>query len=128
MADLNEVLSKVMSTPGAMQQITALAQTLGLQDNAPAPAPNPKPQPIPFPAMSTSSGATLPQDPAVLMSMLLQMSGNMGGDDKLVALFGALKPFLRSDRAGRLDLAIQVARMSRLAGNTFQMMNSGKGR
>ena len=108
MADFSEMLNGILSNPQAMQQMMALAQSLGLQGQG-----GPPPQ--------------LPQqpsqpDPMQLLQGFLQMSKQMGGDERQLALFQALKPFVRPDRAEKLDRSIQVAKISRLAGNALQKL------
>lgn len=119
MAEMTDILSRVMSDPNAMKQISALAQSLGLQ-NAPA---SPPPQPAPKPPAPPAA----PPDAVRLMNNLLQMSSRMGGDERQLALIRALKPFLRPERAAKLDMAIQVARMSRLAGSSLQSLSGQMG-
>lgn len=109
MADLSQMLNSVMSNPQAMEQIMSLAQSLGLQNQQQTPQP-PKPQSPPG------------QDPMELMRGLLNLSRNTGGDQRQLALFQALKPFVRPDRAEKLERAIQVARISRLAGSALQTL------
>ena len=87
--------------------MNALAQSLGLQ-GSPEPSPQPPPSSAPMP------------DATQLMGTLLQVSRSMGGDDRQVALIQALKPFVRPERAQKLERAIQIARISRLAGNALQ--------
>lgn len=153
MPDLNDILSRVMSDPSAMQQISQLAQSLGLQDGSAQQFPQKPPQQAPQLSTAVSAPSKLQadrnrtqsprwnsggsqnraspsnaqptsplssQDPSQLMNMLIQMSQRGGGDERQLALFKALKPFLRPERAHKLDLALQVAQMSRLAGNTLQ--------
>lgn len=117
MADFSEMLNGILSNPQAMQQIMSLAQSLGLQgqggqpqQSAPAPPPPQLPQQPNQP------------DPMQLLQGFLQMSKQMGGDERQLALFQALKPFVRPDRAEKLDRAIQVAKISRLAGNALQKL------
>lgn len=124
MTEMNDVLARVMSDPGAMRQIANLAQSLGLQ-NSPSPPPAPPPAPVPAPPPPAQN---ISQDPMKLMSALLQISKSMGSDQQQLALIQALKPFLRPERAARLDMAIQVAKLSQLAGNTLKGLNTpGKG-
>lgn len=110
MADFNEVLSRVLSDPDAMTQLNSLASNLGLSQSSSKPAP-----------------AQSPADPGSLMNTLLRSSSQFGQDAQLTALVRALKPFLRPERAQRLDAAVQVAKVSQLAGSTLQS-SQGKGR
>ena len=122
MADFSEMLNGILSNPQAMQQMMALAQSLGLQGQggqpqqaAPPALPRRPPPPQPGPPQ-------LPPPAPALLQGFLQLSKQMGGDDRQLALFQALKPFVRPERAEKLDRAIQVARISRLAGNTLQKL------
>ena len=116
MADFSEMLNGILSNPQAMQQMMALAQSLGLQRQGGQPqqtAPTPPPPPPQLPQQPSQP------DPMQLLQGFLQMSKQMGGDERQLALFQALKPFVRPDRAEKLDRAIQVAKISRLAGNAL---------
>lgn len=122
MADFSEMLNGILSNPQAMQQIMSLAQSLGLQGQGGQPqqsAPAPPPPPPQLPQLPQQPNQP---DPMQLLQGFLQMSKQMGGDERQLALFQALKPFVRPDRAEKLDRAIQVAKISRLAGNALQKL------
>ena len=111
MEGFEEKLGQLLGDPGAMQQILSLAQSLG--GNAPPPprggnAPPPPPPPGPPPV---SQG----MESEALLRMLTELSRNTRDDPKQLALFQALKPFLRPERAAKLDRAVQAARLSRMA-------------
>ena len=114
MADFSEMLNGILSNPQAMQQMMALAQSLGLQGQGGQPQ-----QSAPTPQLPQQPSQP---DPMQLLQGFLQMSKQMGGDERQLALFQALKPFVRPDRAEKLDRAIQVAKISRLAGNALQKL------
>ena len=49
--------------------------------------------------------------------------GQLGqGDDRRTALLNALRPFVRPERYARLDQAVQIARLSRLARAALEML------
>ena len=85
-------------------------------DSLSSPLPTPPPPPPQLPQQPSQP------DPMQLLQGFLQMSKQMGGDERQLALFQALKPFVRPDRAEKLDRAIQVAKISRLAGNALQKL------
>lgn len=116
MADFSELLGQVMSNPQMMNQLASMAQSLGLQGNSPPPTAT-TPQNM---SMQESS-----PDPRVLMQNLMQMTKNMGGNERQLALIQALKPFVSSERARKLDRAIQIAQMSRLAEQALNSFASG---
>ena len=103
MADMEEKLSAVLSNPQLMQQIMTMAQSLGQQQPQPESAP-PAPEPNPLP----------PPDPALLQK-LAGLGAGMGTDNRQKALLSALQPYLSSDRLGRLEKAMQAAKMAKLA-------------
>lgn len=121
MADFSEMLNGILSNPQAMQQMMALAQSLGLQGQGGQPQQAAPPAAPPQQHPQVQQQFQQP-DPAQLLQGFLQLSKQMGGDDRQLALFQALKPFVRPERAEKLDRAIQVARISRLAGNTLQKL------
>ena len=121
MADFSEMLNGILSNPQAMQQMMALAQSLGLQGQGGQPQQAGPPAPPPQQHPQVQQQFQQP-DPAQLLQGFLQLSKQMGGDDRQLALFQALKPFVRPERDEKLDRAIQVARISRLAGNTLQKL------
>ena len=123
MADFSEMLNGILSNPQVMQQMMALAQSLGLQGQGGQPQQAAPPALPLLPQQHQQGQQQIPQpDPAQLLQGFLQLSKQMGGDDRQLALFQALKPFVRPERAEKLDRAIQVARISRLAGNTLQKL------
>lgn len=122
MADFSEMLNGILSNPQAMQQIMTLAQSLGLQGQGGQPQQSAPAPPPPQPQLSQLPQQPNQPDPMQLLQGFLQMSKQMGGDERQLALFQALKPFVRPDRAEKLDRAIQVAKISRLAGNALQKL------
>lgn len=62
------------------------------------------------------------------MHLILQLMQEYGkGNDENIALLNALRPFLRKERAVKIDQAIQIAKLSRVARLAFQMMKGGEG-
>lgn len=140
MADLAEILQQAMSNPQIMSQVATLAQSLGIQNTPPAESSPPqhseKPtsaqaiSPWGMPNVSQQGARQAPQfqqDPRQLMGSLLQMSRSLGGDERQLALLRALKPFVRPERAQKLERAIQIARMSRLAGQALSSLSTAQG-
>lgn len=122
MEDMESKLGKILSDPGAMQQIMALAQALGSSNQ-------PQPQQSSQPAQQSPPSSPGPQLPAArtqgadneaLLKMLFEFSKNTKDDPRQLALFQALKPFLRPERAAKIDRALQAARISRAAGTALE--------
>lgn len=96
-----------------MAQVLSLAQSFGMstepptgQDQPPAPPPPPDDQFI-----------------KTIMSMMQQARKS---DGKQEALLAAIKPYLAPERRGKIDQALQIARVSHLAGAALGQLG-GKG-
>ena len=105
--DTEDQLSAILGNPQIMQQIAAMAQTLG---QSPQEQPAAKPQPSP----------SLP-NPALLQNLsgMLQ-TGSI--DPSQQELLHALSPFLSPTRLGKLERAMRAAKM---AGFASVLLRSG---
>ena len=102
MSEMEDKLGSILNNPQMMQQIFSLAQSLGQgQPSQPEP---PKPQTPDF-------------DPAML-AKLAGLAHQSGTDNQQRALLSALSPYLSRERVGKLEKAMQAAKMARLA-STF---------
>ena len=107
MDSLEEKLSAVMNNPQLMQQIMAMAQSMG----------NATPQSPPI--------QPAPAAPEPDLNMLQKISGfasQAGTDANQQSLLKALRPYLGQDRLGRLEKAMRAAKMAKLAGS---LLSSG---
>lgn len=91
--NLEEKLSAILSDPGMMQQIQAMARTLG-QPQEPV-----KPAPVDLSQLQSLSA----------------LAGGTGIDSNQKALLSALSPYLSQDRVTRLENAMRAAKVARLA-------------
>lgn len=110
MSELEEKLNSLLSNPQLMQQIAAMAQTMGGNQQNQAEEPKEAPQNI-------ASG----MDPALLQKMM-QSVGQQGVDGNQKALLHALGPYLSSGRVQKLERAMRAAR---LASTASSFLNSG---
>lgn len=115
MSEMEDKLGAILSNPQLMQQIMAMAQTLGggqSQKEEPQ-----KQQKKPEPE---SSG--LPDfDPKMLQNLSGILRQN-GVDQNQQALLRALSPYLSRDRVGKLERAMRAAR---IAGAASTFLNAG---
>lgn len=102
MDDLNEKLNRLLSDPEGLAKIQAAMSALGGGETPPPPPP-------PAPAPPAAGGF----DPALLGRLMPLLSG-MNGDNEDTRLLEALRPYLRGERAGRLDDTMQLMRLARL--------------
>lgn len=113
MGEFEEKLNSILGDQQAMGQIMALAQSLGKQsssdqeekDTAPEPAEDAPPD------LSQLMGNL---DPKMVQLGMRLMREYQQDDRQNTALLQALRPYLREERRGRLDKAVQIAKMSRL--------------
>lgn len=135
MAEFEDTLNALLSNPEAMGQIMSFAKTLSNENsNEPAPPPS---QPE-----DTDSGAT--EAPFQIGDLLSSLSGgldpsmihmigkvlgeyrNNKHEDKNMALIAALRPFLKEKRQAKIDQAIRIAKLSRIARVAYQTIKGGE--
>lgn len=120
MEGLEEQLQKIMNDPDSMAQILSLAQSFGLQPpEAAASAPS---APSASPAPSVPSVLPSPDD-GFVKAIFGMMQQAQQSDGRQEALLAALKPYLRPERRSGIDRAMQIAKISHLAG--FALRNYG---
>ena len=99
LSELEEQLNSILSDPKQMEQIAGLARTLmGGEKEKEQAAPD-------------LGGLGL--DPALLQRLTQAMKG--GGDGREQALLQAMRPYLSEKRRGKMDRALQLARLARIA-------------
>ena len=96
MEGLEDKLGAILGNPQMMQQIMALAQSMGSP-----PPPEPKPQPA-------------GPDPAMIQRVMTALQ-NSGVDSHQQALLAALDPYLTRDRISRLERAMRAAKLAGMA-------------
>lgn len=108
MEGLEEQLQQILNDPDSMAQILSLAQSFGLQPPGEAPSAPPPP----------------PPDDGMAKAIFGMMQQARQSDGKQEALLQAIKPYLRPERRGKIDRALQIAKVSHMAG--FALRNYGK--
>lgn len=107
MDEMEEKLGSILSNPQMMQQIMAMAQSLGGASEAPPQKELPKPQESPL--------QTLPNIDIGMLQKLSGLAGQGGIDREQQALLKALGPYISRDRVSKLEKAMRAAKMARLA-------------
>lgn len=105
MDELEENIRQVLNDPGQMAQIMGLAQSLMGEGATPAPDPE------------ASSGGGLLQK----LGPLLQ--GGVSSDQQ--TLLRAMRPYLSEKRQQKIDRAIQLTRMAKLARLALEQAEDG---
>ena len=94
---MEEKLGAILGNPQMMQQIMALAQSMGNQPPPPEPPPR-------------QEGP----DPAMIQKMMTAFQSS-GVDTHQQALLSALNPYLTRDRISRLERAMRAAKLAGFA-------------
>lgn len=105
MEDMEDKIGAILSNPQMMQQIMAMAQSLGGASGPPGEQSQPQSAPAP--------SASIP-DPAML-GKLVGLAGQSSIDRNQQALLNALGPYLSRQRIGKLEKAMRAAKMANLA-------------
>lgn len=119
MAEFEEKLNEILSSPQAMEQIMSLASSLsGGQSSGPGDSS----EAAPSPAAGELLGGL---EPAALgkLSSLLSVYRQQG--DEKARLLEALRPFLKQTSQERLDRAVHITRISRVIRAALTMFGEG---
>lgn len=65
-------------------------------------------------------------DPKLIQTALHLFQEYNRSDDRNLALLTALRPFLKEERLEKMDQAIQIAKLSRVAKMAFQLLKGGE--
>ncbi len=94
-------MQQILNDPESMSQIFAMAQSMG--------GSMAEEQAVP----------SMPIDPKMMQALFGMMQQLQQTDSRQDALLCALKPYLAPARREKIDRAIQIARLSRLAGTAM---------
>lgn len=108
MSEMEEKLGAILNDPNMMQQIMALAQSMGQSQPAREPAEKMVPEPV-EPQQAPAF------DPAMLQR-ISSLAGKTGIDKNQQTLLRALRPYLSSGRITKLEKAMRAARVAQMAG------------
>ena len=100
MEDLNEKLTRLLSSPEGMEKIQSVMAALG------GTAPQEEPPPTPAPAEAGADMATL--------SRLLPLLGQMNRENEDTRLLSALRPYLHGSRAEKLEESMRLMKLMQL--------------
>lgn len=129
MGELEEKLNAILGDSQAMSQIMALAQSLGKsdpkegEDVSSTPPSDPPPAPEAEPGEDLLGGI----DPQMLDLGMRLLGEYQRQDEKGAALIQALRPFLREERQAKLDKAVRIAKLSRVARVALRSLGGGEG-
>ena len=102
MAEMDDKLGAILGNPAMMQQIMAMAQSLGQQ------TPPPKEE----------------SPPPIDLQKVMSLTSQASIDSNQQALLTALNPYLPNQRLNKLEKAMRAAKLARVAST---LLNSGGG-
>ena len=103
MEDLNEKLTRQLSSPEGMEKIQSMMSALGgalPQEEAPPPPPMPPP---------AAGGIDM-----AALSKVLPLLGQMNQENEDTRLLAALRPYLHGQRAERLEESMRLLKLMKL--------------
>ena len=124
MAEFEEKLNQILSSPQAMEQIMSLANSLSGEGETPAAPPEGQSVPsegLSLPSAGGLSGLLGSLDPEMISKVMTLLSIYQNGSDEKTRLLEAMKPFLRPERQSKLDRAVQITRLSRVIRSAMNM-------
>ena len=122
MDDLEQKIQSVLSDPEQMQQVLNMARALGVSiPESGEPTAREQETPLPEQDIPPQAGVDALSEP---VSQLLQQAGKL--EKRQENLLNALKPFLKPNRREKIDRAMQVARLSHLAGYALRSRGEKK--
>ena len=112
MSEFEDRLNSILNDPEQMDKIASMAKSLmgGGADSAPQQTPPPD---------SGASSLLEGLDPGMIQRVLQRMSGMNQGPDENTALLEAMKPFLKEKRRAKMDRALKLAKMAKMAQFAF---------
>ena len=108
--DIGELLESVLRDPEQMNRIAAAAQSL-MNADAAVSAPMAAGAPAPVPAPSQESK---------LLASISGLLGQKSEQSRSAALLNAMRPYMRPEKQEKLDRAMQITRMVRIAGTVMR--------
>ncbi len=105
MGEMEEKIGAILNDPNMMQQIMAMAQSLGQSQSTPEPAQKE--------AKQVNAGLNF--DPAMIQK-LSSLAGKANIDKNQHNLLQALRPYLSAGRITKLEKAMRAAKMAQMAG------------
>lgn len=111
-ADIGSMIQSVLSDPAQMEKITRMAQ--GLMGGEPDPPKAPEPAPV-------SEGDTK------LLGALARTLGGRSENSRSTALLMAMRPYMKPEKQEKLDRALRLTNMLRIAQAVLGQMGGGHG-
>lgn len=134
MADFEQQLNSILSSPETMEQIMALANSISSGGTGSDEASGNGPPSPPdggglggLSALLNGPGSPLGQlDPSLVQAGLELVQAYRTASEEQLALLTALRPFLQEERQAKLDRAVQLTRTARVLQTAYQLFRARK--
>ena len=124
MEDLEAKIKSLLSSPEGMDQLLSVAKAIAGGGNSEAEGEN---STVERGNSGPSTGLPLDGIDPKLISIAMQlMSEYTGSTDRRIGLLHALRPYLKNDEQGRIDKAIQIVKLSKVAKTAFNSFTEGE--
>lgn len=111
MSEFEDKLNSILSNPEELEKITRMAaQLMGGGEHGAADGPSP----------DAACAAGVPDFDPGMIGRIGKLLGGMERKNDRGALIGALLPYLRPERQAKLQKAMRMAKMARLAGRAMR--------
>ena len=119
-SDLGARLEAVLSDPEQMEKIAQVAQGLFAQTGGQVKPPETDPP-------QRQEGPSVPPADARFLSALGRAFSGGGEASRSTALLTAMRPYMKPEKQEKLDRAMEIARMARIAGAVVKQYGDGHG-
>lgn len=121
MGDFEDKLESILNNPQAMSQIMSLAQSFGGSNQKQDSSPEQES------ASASPNNSDFPLDGRLLSMITTLFNQYNSNDDQRIALLNSLRPFVKEHRYAKLDKAIQIAKLSRMARVALDLLRLKEG-
>lgn len=130
MGEFEDKINNILSSPEEMEKIMSIAKSFSAGNDSDPKGDSPHKEDKGGEAVKNEKpgGFDLGSlDPKMLQMMSKFMKGySSSSDSSNMALITAMKPYLKEDRHEKLDKAMQIAKMAKIARTAFSNNDGGK--
>ena len=112
MAELENIIGGIMSSPESMGKIMEIAKLFGGEEKKEEKTPESPPL-----SLGDVSGAI---DPEMISKVMGLLNDYNASDDRRIRLLGAIRPYLRDSDSFHVDRAIHIVKLSHVAKNALK--------
>ena len=122
-SDLSAALESVLSDPGKMEKVAAMAKDLFGQTGPRSETAQTDESGSASAAPASAGGP--PAGDTALLSALSKAFASGAGKSRSTALLMAMRPYMKPEKQAKLDKAMQIARMASIAGVVMKEYGGG---